>query len=150
MIFDPEKPLKTDPAYEHESFDYAWRLSKAPSTYYAWLQPVVSGVSFHPDIEPTTVELGNGVILFIYYGLSKQELLYRIVFTTGFPSRIILKPAPFTLFWSYGTEGGQSYEIKYLHRDRLLSLHEWTDKNSFLAVLRQSHYDNNINTIWTR
>lgn len=150
MVFDSEKPLHTDPVSQDEGFDYAWRLSKEPCTYYAWLQPVVDGVSFHPSIDPVKVDLGNGVFLYVYYGPVRQELLYRLVFTQGFPARLILKPAPYTLFWSFGTEGGQSHEVKYHHRDRLLSVHEWSDKNSFLAVLRQSHYDNNISTIWTR
>lgn len=150
MQFDPTSPLITDPVFQDECFDYAWMLSKQPNSYYAWLQPIVDGVSFHADLEPLEILLGNGVILYAYYGHVRQEILYRLVFTEGFPSRIILKPAPYTLFWSFGDEGGQSTNIKYHYRDRNLSLHEWTDKNSFLAVLRQQHYDNNINTIWTR
>jgi len=151
VIFDPSKPLETDPALYDEGFDYAWRRSlEDRDAYYAWLQPVVEGVGFHDSLESLQVEMGHGVVLYVYYGAVRQEILYRLLFTQGFPSRLILKPAPYTLFWSYGSEGGQSMEIKYHYRDRYLSIHEWTDKDSFLAVLRQQHYDNNVSTIWSR
>jgi hypothetical protein len=152
MVFDEKHPLRTDPALvaKTEVGGYAWLLSKQPSVYYAWLQPVAEEVEFHPNLEPLEIILGFGVILHVYYGPIKQEMLYRLIFTDGFPSRLLLKPDPYCLFWSFGNEGGQSRNIKYHYRDRYLSLHEWTDKGSFLAVLRQQHYENNLTTIWTR
>ncbi len=148
MKFDHKQPLLTDPAVMRDV--YAWCPSKEPHSYYAWLQPTANAVEFHPDLEPMEIDLGFGVILHIYYGPIRQEMLYRILFTEGLPERLILKPAPYCLFWSFGTENGQSVRMKYHYRDRYLSLHEWVDKSSFLAVLRQQHYDNNVSTIWTR
>lgn len=148
MVFDDKRPLVTDPAVVQNT--YAWCVSKQPNVYYAWLQPTANDVEFHPNLEPLEIDLGFGVLLHIYYGPIRQEMLYRILFTKGLPNRIILKPEPYCLFWSFGTENGQSLRIKYHYRDRYLTLHEWVDKSSFLAVLRQQHYINNVNTIWTR
>lgn len=145
MLFDRTQPLKTDPYLLRE---YAWLQSKESNVYYSWLSPVADEVIFHT--ENTEVNLGYGVFLQVYYGPIRQEMLYRLVFTQGIPKRIILKPSPYCLFWSYGEEGGQSKSIKYHYRDRFLSLHEWCDKGSFLAVLRQHHYEQNVSTIWTR
>jgi len=114
------------------------------------VHPIADEVSFHPNLDPLEIQLGFGAILHVYYGPIRQEMLYRLLFTQGFPARIILKPSPYCLFWSFGNVGGQSKVIKYHYRDRYLSLHEWVDKGSYLAVLRQQHYENNISTIWTR
>lgn len=149
MEFDFKNPLKTDRPSMFKS-EYAWLPSKQPNVYYSWLQPIAEGVTFHPNLDPLEIDLGFGTILHIYYGQIRQELLYRILFTKNFPKRFILKPSPYCMFWSFGDENGQSKCIKYHYRDRYLSVHEWTDKGSFLAVLRQQHYENNINTIWTR
>jgi hypothetical protein len=149
MRFDVNSPLKTDPAtYKQEG--YAWLPSKEPNAYYSWLQPVADEVMFHQDLEPMVLRLGQGVQLHVYFGPIRQELLYRIIFTKGMPDRLILKPSPYCLFWSFGSEGGSSQSIKYHYRDRYLSLHEWTDKKSFLAVLRQQHYETSSTTIWSR
>lgn len=148
MAFDFKNPLKTDPSLYQQS--YAWLPSKEPNVYYAWLQPIADEVAFHPDLDPLGIKLGYGVILHIYYSPIRQEMLYRLSFTKGLPQRLILKPSPYCLFWSFGNEGGASKSIKYHYRDRFLSLHEWADKSSFLAVLRQQHYENNVNNIWTR
>ena len=148
MEFDRKNPLKTDPVLTYK--EYAWLPSKQDNVYYAWLQPIASEVVFHPNFDPLLLHLGYGVNLYVFYGSIRQELLYRIHFTKGMPGRFILKPDPYCMFWSFGAEGGQSSIIKYHYRDRYLSLHEWCDKKSFLAVLRQQHYENNVNTIWTR
>jgi len=148
MVFESKNPLRTDPALYPGS--YAWALSKQPNVYYAWLQPTAEEVVFHQNLDPLELKLGFGAVLHVYYGPIRQEMLYRLIFTKGFPQRLLLKPSPYCLFWSFGNSGGQSRSIKYHYRDRYLSLHEWTDKSSFLAVLRQQHYDNNVNTIWTR
>jgi hypothetical protein len=150
VIFDIKNPLKTDPSLYKKQESYAWLLSKEPNVYYAWLGPIASEVSFHPNLDPLEIKLGSGVLLHVYYGPIRQEMLYRLIFTEGFPSRCILKPPPYCLFWSFGNTGGASKSVKYHYRDRFLSLHEWTDKSSFLAVLRQQHYENNVNNIWTR
>lgn len=145
--FDSSQPLITDPA----SADlYAWLPSSEENVYYSWLQPVSDDVTFHQSLAPYSIELGFGVILKVYYGFLRQELLYRLLFTQGIPPHFLLKPSPYCMFWSFGSKGGSSKSIKYHYRARYLSLHEWTDKKSFLAVLRQQHYENNINTIWTR
>lgn len=148
MVFDSNTPLKTDPAVCAGS--YAWSLSKQPNVYYAWLQPIAEEVVFHPNLEALEINLGYGVLLHVYYGPIRQEMLYRLLFTEGKPERLILKPSPYCLFWSFGKVGGQSRHIKYHYRDRYLSLHEWADKGSFLAVLRQQHYENSVATIWSR
>ncbi len=145
MTFDYTKPLETDPLVALES-GYAWLPSKQPSAYYSWLQVVTNDVDLHKD--SLTIPLGAAT-LSIYYGRMKQELLYRIVFSTP-PVRFILKPAPYCMFWSFGDNGDASKSIKYHYRDKYLSLHEWTDKKSFLAVLRQNNYINDTPTIWTR
>ncbi len=147
MLFDFKNPLKTDPEVCQEI--YAWFPSKQKNVYYAWLSPVAEEVVFHQELDPLEIQLGHGAILHVYYGQIKQELLYRLIFKE-FPARFIIKPSPYCLFFSFGNEGGQSMSVKYHYRDRYLSLHEWTDKASYLAVLRQQHYENNISTIWTR
>lgn len=148
MPFDFKNPLKTDPAPNVDG--YAWLRSKQDNVYYAWLQPVAEEATFHPNLDPLEINLGFGVLLHVYYGPIRQEMLYRLLYTRGLPPRLILKPEPYCLFWSFGNTGGQSRSIKYHYRDRYLSLHEWTDKKSFLAVLRQQHYENSVNTIWSR
>jgi len=148
MTFDFKNPLKTDPALCSGS--YAWLESKQPNVYYAWLQPIADEVVFHQNLEPLEIKLGFGVLLHVYFGPIRQEMLYRLLYTKGLPPRLLLKPSPYCLFWSYGNLGGQSRTIKYHYRDRYLSLHEWSDKSSFLAVLRQQHYENVNTTIWTR
>jgi hypothetical protein len=148
MRFDRSYPLKTDPALAHGA--YAWLPSKEANVYYSWLQPVAEEVVLHPDLEPLAIDLGYGTVLHVYFSPIRQEILYRLLFTKGMPERLILKPSPYCLFWSFGKEGGQSNAIKYHYRDRFLSLHEWADKGSYLAVLRQQHYDNSTSTIWTR
>ena len=150
MKFDVNNPLRTDPSLHRKEDSYAWLLSKEPNVYYAWLQPVADEVTFHPSLAPLEIKLGFGVLFQVYYGPIRQEMLYRLSFTKDPPSRCMLKPSPYCLFWSFGNEGGASKSVKYHYRDRYLSLHEWTDKSSFLAVLRQHHYENNTNTIWTR
>jgi hypothetical protein len=151
MHFDPRNPTATDPSQsELHGTDYAWGMSSQPNTYYAWVQPIASEVVFHPNLEPLEVPLGFGVILYVYYGPIRQEMLYRIRFKDEGPARLALKPSPYCMFWSFGTEGGASTSIKYHYRDRYVTIHEWTDKKSFLAVLRQQHYEKHVNTIWSR
>jgi len=150
-MFDPRNPIVSDPSLaDLYGTDFAWGVSNEDQTYYAWIQPIASEVVFHENLEPLEISLGFGAFLYIYYGPIRQELLYRIRFTEEMPSRLILKPSPYCLFWSFGDEGGSSTNVKYHYRDRYLTLHEWTDKKSFLAVLRQQHYQNHVNTIWSR
>jgi len=147
MIFDRAQPTLTDPYLTRE---YAWLPSREANTYYSWLMPIAEEVIFHSETDKLEIALGFGVLFHVYYGPLRQEMLYRILFTQEMPQRFMLKPSPYCLFWSYGTEGGASTKVKYHYRDRFLSLHEWCDKGSFLAVLRQHHYESNVNTIWTR
>jgi hypothetical protein len=147
MLFDRDDPLKTDPVL---AGPHAWLPSRQPGAYYSWAQPVAYDVELHPTASPVETELGHGAFLQVYYGALKQELLYRVSFRLGLPPRFLLKPEPYCMFWSFGTEGGQSKSVRYHYRDRFLSLHEWTDKGSYLAVLRQHHYASSVSTIWTR
>lgn len=147
--FDFNNPIKTDPPSPSQEI-YAWFPSRQVNVWYSWLQPIADGVTFHQNLDPLEIDLGQGVVLHVYYGQIRQELLYRLLFTKQFPARFLLKPEPYCMFWSFGDEGGQSKRIRYHYRDRYLSIHEWTDKSSYLAVLRQQHYENNVSTIWTR
>ena len=151
-MFDPQNPTLTDCSLESQyPNDYAWGVSLEPQTYYAWTQPIASEVQFHKTLQPVKIDLRNGVEFWVYYGSTKQELLYRIKFTDVMPSRIRVFPAPFCLFWSYGTEGGPSKDVMYHYKDKFLTLTEWVDKNSFLAVLRQQLYLHQENTtFWSR
>jgi len=144
-LFDPTQPLMTDPGQPE---GYAWSPSVEPGVYYSWTQQVSDAVQFHATQAPTTVDLGRGIVLTVYRGPVKQELLYRIRFPVV-PSRLLARP-PYCLFWSHGTDGGASASIKWHYRDRFLSIHEWTDRDSFLAVLRQHHYKPNDALFWSR
>lgn len=149
MIFDPKNPLNSDPYLANEyANDYVWCRSEQENVYYSWVHPIADDVSL--NIQPLEVQLGYGALLYIFFGPLKQEFLYRLVFNNGMPERLLLKPSPYCLFWSFGTQGGASKSIKYHYRDRFLSAHEWTDKASFLAVLRQQHYIQDTNTFWSR
>ncbi len=147
LLFDAKNPYDTDPA-NFVNLAYTWSKSKEANVYYSWQQVYTPEVSFHQD-SPLVIDLGYGSKAYIYHNVLRHELLYRIAFT-DMPKRLILKPAPYCMFWSFGDCGDASLRIKYHYRDRYLSLHEWVDKKSFLAVLRQHHYDNKTTTIWTR
>jgi hypothetical protein len=55
------------------------------------------------------------------------------------------------LFWSFGDRGGTSDSIIYHHKDKYMTLSEWEDKNSYLAILRQQLYTHPENTtFWSR
>jgi hypothetical protein len=149
--FDPQNPTLTDPSLEDKyPNDYAWGVSEEPNAYYAWAQPIASEVKFH-SADPLCLQLRNGVEFWTYYGSSRQELLYRIKFTAEMPLRIRIFPQPYCLFWSFGTRGGTSRFVIYHHKDKYLTLSEWADKNSYLAVLRQQLYAHPENTtFWSR
>jgi len=146
-MFDPISPQNTDPCC-YENFVSGWHESKQHGAYYCWAQPVSRGVEFHSKHPPLEIELEH-VAFSLYYGVAKQELLYRIVFKKE-PLRRLIKPAPYCMFWSYGDVGGASRNVKYHYRDRYVTLSEWTDKKSFLAVLRQPHYASDLNSFWSR
>lgn len=149
-MFDPKNPTATDPSQSHlYGNNYAWGLSYQPNTYYAWIQPIASEVIFHPNLDPLEIPLGFGATLYIYYGPIRQEMLYRIRFAEDSPLRTLLKPT-YCMFWSFGQAGGSSKNVMYHYRDRYITVHEWVDKSSFLAVLRQHHYENHVSTIWSR
>lgn len=146
-MFDLKYPQNTDPCC-YEDFVSGWHKSKQHGAYYYWSQPVSHDVEFHTKHPPLEIELEN-VTFSLYYGVTKQELLYRLVFKRK-PLRMLIKPAPYCMFWSYGDVGGASKNIKYHYRDRYVALNEWTDKKSFLAVLRQPHYASDLNSFWSR
>jgi len=145
-LFDPENPLATDPYLDEHTGSYAWLPSTLPLNHYCWVQPVSPDVQL--DSKVGKIDLDNDTRLFIYKGPLKQKLLYRIVFAAP-PVRFMIRPAHYCMFWSYGHKGGPSGKIKYLYRDRFLSVQRWTDKNSFLASLRQQHYLTGF-TFWSR
>lgn len=150
--FNVRNPLATDPTLEDVyPNDYAWGVSKEPDCFYFWSQPVAkdAGVSFYRPHDPKTIRLCKDVYLIIYRGTLKQELLYRLKFEKGLPEHWSFKPEPYCIFWTFGKEGGSSSSIKYHYRDRNLTIMEWTDKRSFLAILRQQHYLHEP-TFWRR
>ena len=151
-VFNVRNPLATDPTLEDlYPNDYAWGESKEPNAFYFWSQKVAkgAGVSFYRPHDPRVISLGHHVYLTIYRGMLKQELLYRIKFDRGLPSHLAFKPEPYCIFWSYGKDSGPSTRIKYHYRDRNLTIMEWADKKSFLAILRQQHYLHEP-TFWRR
>jgi len=137
MIFNIKNPILTDPFLEREDFFQYWNKSKENNTYYVWVQRVTKEIEFSSDIEPTIIDLEQGVKLYIYKGTNKQEILYRIKFSKKKLSRFLLDPFPYVMFWSYGKVGGTSTHIKYLFRDKNISIHKWVDKDSYLAIIRQ-------------
>ena len=147
MIFDSKCPQDTDPCC-YDPFICGWHESKQPGAYYCWAQPVAREVSFHAKYPPVVIELGT-TSFFLYFGVNKQELLYRIVFHVE-PKRRLIKPSPYCMFWTYGDVGGASRSVEYHYRDRYMTLNEWVDKGSFLAVLRQPHYSNDLTSFWSR
>lgn len=151
-VFNIRNPLATDPTLtEIYPNDYAWGKSKEPDCFYYWSQPVAKtgGVSFYRPHDPKVISLGSDVFLTIYRGTLKQELLYRLKFAKGLPEHWSIKPQPYCIFWSFTAEGGPSTRIKYHYRDRNITLLEWSDKKSFLAILRQQHYLHEP-TFWRR
>lgn len=146
-MFDTKFPQDTDPCC-YDNFVFGWHKSKQAGAYYCWAQPVSVGVEFHPKHPPLEIELEH-VTFSLYYGVVKQELLYRIVFKQE-PIRMLIKPAPYCMFWSYGEVGGASRNVRYHYRDRYVTINEWTDKKSCLAVLRQPHYASDLNSFWSR
>lgn len=149
-MFDLQDPFSTDPVLSTQPKEYIWGKSLEENVYYAWVQTIASEVSFHATLEPLCKQLRNGVELWCYYGLLRQELLYRIKFKDP-PTRLVIFPSPYCLFWSYGDSGGSSESVIYHYKDKFVTLHEWEDKNSFLAILRQYLYAHpESTTFWSR
>ena len=144
-MFDPKQPLLTDPGQPE---GYAWSPSSEPHVYYSRTQQVSDELQYHSTQPPTVVDLGHGTALTVYRGPFKQELLYRLRFPRR-PPRLLARP-PYCLFWSHGAEGGPSVSVRWHYKDRFLSIHQWVDRDSFLAVLRQHHYKPNDALFWSR
>ena len=136
-MFDPSNPVASDPLPVDEDRFFAWSKSLETNVYYAWAQRVTPDVQI--VLPPAEVLIGEGVRMSIYRGSARQELLYRISFGNEMPNRFMMRNHPFDLFWSYGDSGGVSRKVKWIFRDRNVSIHEWVDKRSYLAVLRQQH-----------
>lgn len=138
ILFNPQNPLATDPYKEMGGPHFQWCLSSANATgdaYYAWTQPVTEEVTVKlSDVH----EIGSGGFLNIYKGPTGQPFIYRITFPKPV-TRARIFPH-FCFFWSFGVHGGPSGRIKYHYRDRFVCIHEWVDKHSFLAILRQQVY----------
>lgn len=147
-MFDPKNPIASDPLPTDDEQLFAWTKSREQNVYYAWTQLVTPEVQI--ALPPTEIPLGDGVMLRIFRGSAKQELLYRISFGATMPPRFLGRPHPFDLFWSYGTEGGPSKLVKRMYMDRNVSVHSWVDKKSYLAVLRQQHYALTNFSFWSR
>lgn len=137
MKFNVDAPQLTDPYLEGRHL--MWLNSREPLSYYFWAQQVSPEVEFHGELAVEEISLDSAKF-YIYRGLSKQELLYRLKFRRQ-PVRFTARPVkdPHVLFWTYGTEGGASKEVAYLYRDKNISLHHWVDKRSFLAAIRNSY-----------
>jgi len=139
-----ERPTVTDPYFKNSELQ--WRKA-SDGAHYFWSQPVEVDITL--NIPPLKIDCENGNTLEVYLGPSKQELLYRFKLNKK-PKRFMLRPYDHTIFWTYGTDGGPSFLVKYLYRDKYLSMHKWEDKDSFLAVIRTNHYANYDYAFWSR
>ena len=146
MIFTMKNPLLTDPEHGNQE-DYVWGQSNEVGTYYSWVQYISPAVQLAG--KPIIMEIANGVELQMFKGPIRQEMLYRIRFKGQKPLRLAQKP-PYCLFFSFGTEGGPSNTVKYWYRDKFMTLLEWPDKKSFLAILRQQNYLKDEHRFWSR
>jgi len=152
MKFNPSDPLRSDPSLDSEyPEDFAWGKSAEGDTYYAWAHSVSAEIELSAD-RCIEYPLGHGATLQFYPGPNSQEMLYRLQFKEGLPNRILYrKPLAHTVFWSFGVDSGPSCRIKKHYQDRYLTIIEWVDKASFLAVLRQQHYINTeFSNFWSR
>jgi len=148
MKFDFERPTIANPYIDGD--ELKWQLAKDTSgypTYYFWSQPVPVDVSFLNP--PIVIDCEHGNFLEVCMGQNRVELLYRLTLVEK-PKRFLTRPYDHTIFWTYGAEGGPSGLVKYLFRDKCLSVHKWEDKDSFLSVIRTNHYANYDYAFWSR
>lgn len=146
MIFSLKNPLLTDPEHGNQE-DYLWGQSNEPGTYYSWVQYISPAVQLSG--KPSIVEISNGIELQMFKGPNRQEMLYRVKFKGPKPTRVALKPA-YCLFLSFGHEGGSSSQVKYWYKDKFMTILEWPDKKSYLAILRQQNYLKDEHRFWSR
>jgi hypothetical protein len=137
-------PLTTHP-YDKP---LVWQKTAA-GQFYFWAQQVSTEVQLLDT--PVEVHLGPQATLSIYKSLGDAELLYQITMGRS-PERSLARPqdGPVYLYWTYGTQGGPSSKIKYLFRDKLLSVHSWVDKKAALAVIRSDSFASKDFSFWSR
>lgn len=142
MKFDIKDPTKTDifPYEKEDTYYQHWLPSKEKGSHYVWVQRVSENVELK---ESEKIVLGHGVTFYVYKGISKQEILYRVCFGGKKPTRFLCEPFPYIVFWSFGKKGGASENVKYLFKDKYVSVHKWVDKNSFCAIIRQRNTNKN-------
>lgn len=150
MTFSPANPTLTDPSLDYiYPNDYAWGVSREENTYYSWIQKITPETCL--SSAPLEIDLGCDVKFQVYQNTSGIEFLYRLRFLAGMPKRIRVFPEPYCLFWSYGDNGKESGVVKYHYKDRFLTIHEWVDRKSYLAVLRQQIYlHQESSNFWSR
>ena len=146
-MFDCERPTISDPFAVGR--ELKWSPSKEPQVYYFWACPVPIDMSFDPALPPASVDCEYGNTLEVFSTPAKVEVLYRLRLVKP-PNRFLCRPFDHALFWTYGEEGGPSKVIKYIYKDKNLSINKWVDKNSFLSVVRTNHFANYDLAFWSR
>lgn len=147
MTFDQERPTLTDPFVDDR--ELKWSPSAEPHVHYFWSQAVPVDISFPAETPPLVIDCEHGNSLSVYSTPSKVELLYRLRIVKK-PKRFLCRPFDHAIFWTYGKEGGPSRLIKYLYKDKNLSINKWEDKDSFLSVVRTNHFANYDLAFWSR
>jgi len=145
-MFDCERPTITDKFVEGR--ELKWSPSLEPQVYYFWARAVPIDVSFESN-QLSIVDCEYGNTLEVYSLPSKVETLYRLRLVKP-PNRFLLRPFDHAVYWTYGTEGGPSKMIKYLYKDKNLSINKWVDKESFLSVVRTNHFASYDLAFWSR
>jgi hypothetical protein len=146
-MFDCERPTLSDPFVEGRALK--WTPSSEPQVHYFWSQAVPIDISFDPKQSPAVIDCEYGNTLEVYSLPSKIEILYRLRLVKP-PNRFLRRPFDHAIYWTYGTEGGPSKVIKYLYKDKNLSINKWVDKDSFLSVVRTNHFANYDLAFWSR
>jgi hypothetical protein len=142
---DIMRPQITDPFTE----PLKWRPSAEANVYYFWAHNIPVDMTLEGTSE-VRVDCEHDNHLSIYVTSStKVELLYRMHFAKK-PTRFLCRPFDHALFWSYGKTGGPSKVIKYLFKDKNLSINKWVDKDSYLSVLRTNHFAAYDQAFWSR
>jgi hypothetical protein len=145
MQFDAERPTITD-IYQRGR-ELKWSPSKDGDVYYFWSQAVPVDVSFTTD--PVVVDCEHGNTLEVFSTPQNIELLYRLKISKK-PNRFMCKPFDHAIFYTYGNDGGPSKIIKYIYKDKHLSMNKWVDKESYLSVIKTNHFADYESAFWSR
>lgn len=139
-----DHPQKTDPYTDV----LKWRPSAEPNVHYFWACPVPLDMGLSDMVEQV-IDCDHGNQLKVYSTATKVEVLYRLYIVEK-PLRFMCRPFDHAVFWSYGKQGGPSKIIKYLYKDKKLTVAKWVDKDSYLSVIRTNHFANYDQSFWSR